>query len=80
MPTKQTRVYSQYVASGYVTYDREPVAGFGNCKWFAMNVRFNTRPEALAWMKEQRNRWKPYNKFPVFSLRRETVEYWENLK
>ena len=78
MPSVQKE--TQYIVGGYILTDQPAMPGFGNCNWFGTNIKFNTRPEALAWMKEKRFFYKKHGKQPVFSLRKETVEYWGKLK
>ncbi len=70
----------RYIVGGYIVSDREPSAGFGNCDWFAVNVKFENRTDALAFMREKRKHYKKYKKSPTFTLRKETVERWNGLK
>jgi len=74
------RKETRYVVGGYVVKDQPPSPLFGNCDWFGVNIKFKNRSEALAWMKEKRIFYNKYGKQPIFSLRKETVEFWENLK
>lgn len=69
MSTKTTKWY----VGGYRLLDKPTTPGFGNASWFATNLMFPTKKEAVSYIKERQKAMNKHGQVGYFTLRSETV-------